>query len=70
MEDKKSKQLIITAVRGSCVLQIAGPFIPEIASSQRAKLKSQYKGWTLQLRTPEGFKHIKILAKGLPTKNK
>jgi len=59
----ESKQLILVAVKGTMHKPIFGPAIPFVIGAKKRELKPLYKGWEIQVRTPEGYKNVKIYAK-------
>jgi len=62
----ESKQLILVAIKGLLARPVYGPNIAQIIQAKKKEFSSQpqWKGYRFQIRTPEGFKHIKILANG------
>jgi len=60
---KNAPQLILVAVKGEHHQPILGPAIAEIIQTAKTRLKSNYKGWILQVRTPQGYKNVPVLRK-------
>jgi len=56
-----TKQFILVAIKGEHHQPILGPAIAEIIQTAKTRLKSNYKGWILQVRTIQGYKAKPIL---------
>ncbi len=59
-----ASQLILVAVRGTFTQIVFGPALPAIIGIEKAKLikSGNWKGFTFQSRTIEGYKAVKILS--------
>lgn len=64
----EQKQLILVAVKGNMHKPIFGPAIASVIGKKKSDLKQQYAGWELQIRTPQGYKNVKILHKSVISK--
>ena len=63
-----STQYILVAIKGSQTQPITQPSSKQQAIYKQKEIKNRgdWKGYKIQLRTPEGYKNVKILTKKLP----
>ncbi len=58
-------QLILVAIKGKHTQVVFGPAIPKSVGGKKSELMNSgnWKGWTFQLRTQQGYDKVKILIK-------
>ncbi len=59
---KQDETFLLVAIKGSST-RVVKEGVIKIIQGEKSKLKKDYnwKGWIFQVRTPEGYKKVKIL---------